>query len=362
MKSYTVEEKLKAIDTAKKKSKHSAARLHNVCVKRIREWCQNEEKLRSVANKKKVKRLSGAGRPFKCERLEHQLIDWIEAQRKQNLRVSRQMTQKKAKELFNEINSNENSEEFSASNGWLMGFLKRNCLTIRKRTTVSQKTPEDIADRVVSYLVFIEGLRRNCGYRDSCIGAADETAIWIDPLQDHTIEKIGKKTISLFSTGNHKAKLSVTLAAMADGRKLLPFIVLKGKRIPTELLNFPNAVIRMSDNGWNNENTTLDWITTVWGSLSFGRRLLSWDAFRCHKTPTVKAKLKKMATDVAMIPGKSNTIFPKAKMFCYLTQPFDFQVAAQAYSRPQMCLGTNPSSPHTWVSTRHGLNLMVRLL
>ena len=86
MKSYSVEEKLLAIDTAKAKSKHSAARLHNVCVKRIREWCQNEEKLRSVANKRKVKRLGGAGRPLKSERLEHALIDWIEHQRKRNLR------------------------------------------------------------------------------------------------------------------------------------------------------------------------------------------------------------------------------------------------------------------------------------
>lgn len=308
MKSYTVEEKLQAIDSAKRTSKHSAARLHNVCVKRIREWCQNEEKLRSVGNKKKVKRLSGAGRPFKCNDLERQLVDWIEAQRSRNLRVSRQMTQKKAIELFKELNSEENVENFAASNGWLMGFLRRNCFTLRKRTTVSQKTPEDIADKVVSYLLFVEGLRRNCGYRDSCIGAADETAIWIDPLQDHTIDKVGKKTISLFSTGNHKAKLSVTLAAMADGRKLLPFIVLKGKRIPSELKNFQNAIIRMSNNGWNNEQTTLDWLTTVWGSLSFGRRLLSWDAFQCHKTSNVKSTLKKMNTDVAMIPGKSKML------------------------------------------------------
>lgn len=304
MKSYSVEEKLRAIDTAKTKSKHAAARIHRVCVKRIREWCQKETELRSVLNKKKVKRLSGAGRPLKCESLEQEMVDWIEEQRSRNLRVSRQMVQKKAKDVFNALNSTEKSEEFAASNGWLMGFLKRNSFTLRKRTTVAQKTPEDIADKVVGYLLFVEGLRRNCGYRDSFIGAVDETAIWIDPLQDRTIEKIGKKTISLFSTGSHKSKVSVTLAAMADGRKLPPFIVLKGKKIPPDLQNFQNAIIKMSDNGWNNEKTILEWLTSVWGSFAFGRRLLVWDAFRCHKTSAVKALINTMRTDVAMIPGK----------------------------------------------------------
>ena len=41
----------------------------------------------------------------------------------------------------------------------------------------------------------------------------------------------------------------------------------------------------------------------VWGRLSFRRRLLCWDAFRCHRTAAVKQKLSKLRTDMAMIPA-----------------------------------------------------------
>ena len=83
--------------------------------------------MRSVLNKEKInKRLSGAGRPLvKSESLEQEIIDWIEEQRSRNLRVSRQMLQKQAKNVFNALNSTEKSKGlFAASNGWLMGFLK----------------------------------------------------------------------------------------------------------------------------------------------------------------------------------------------------------------------------------------------
>ena len=113
----------------------------------------------------------------------------------------------------------------------------------------------------------------------------------------------GAKTVSLFSSGNHKAKITVMLTAMADGRKLRPYIVFKGKKIPKELRDFKDAVIAVSDNGWMNETTTLDWLKRCWGTFSFGRRLLVWDAFRAHRTYLVKKQLNSTRTDTAMIPG-----------------------------------------------------------
>ena len=59
----------------------------------------------------------------------------------------------------------------------------------------------------------------------------------------------------------------------------------------------------MTANGWMTEDTTLRWLREVWGLFSFGRRLLAWDSFRCHRTKSVKDELRRMRTDVAMIPG-----------------------------------------------------------
>ena len=71
----------------------------------------------------------------------------------------------------------------------------------------------------------------------------------------------------------------------------------------TIYIHFSGTVVFMSGNGWMNEELTVKWLTYVWGSLHFRRRLLAWDAYRCHLTPKVKALCRRFKTDMAVIPG-----------------------------------------------------------
>ena len=48
--------------------------------------------------------------------------------------------------------------------------------------------------------------------------------------EETAIDPTGKKTITLKSTGHEKARVSVCLAAKADGTKLKPMVVFKGKK------------------------------------------------------------------------------------------------------------------------------------
>ena len=107
------------------------------------------------------------------------------------------------------------------------------------------------------------------------------------------------------------------LSAKADGTKLKPFICLKGKKTPKDLIDFKTAIICMTENGWMNEGTTKEWIKKVWGALSFGRRLLSWDSFNAHRTKSVKQYLEKLRTDIAMIPGGCTSL-PQAPDVCWI--------------------------------------------
>ncbi|KAI6650833.1 Pogo transposable element with KRAB domain-like [Oopsacas minuta] len=59
----------------------------------------------------------------------------------------------------------------------------------------------------------------------------------------------------------------------------------------------------MSSNGWMDEKLTHEWLQTVCGGLSFGRRLLVWDSFRCHIQDRVKKEVARLKTDMAVIPG-----------------------------------------------------------
>ena len=90
----------------------------------------------------------------------------------------------------------------------------------------------------------------------------------------------------------------------ADGTKCKPFVIFKRKRPVARLQEkFPGLVISYSDNGWMNESLTLQYLERVIGPLCFGKRLLVWDAYRCHLVATVKDRLTQYKVDAAVIPG-----------------------------------------------------------
>ena len=77
----------------------------------------------------------------------------------------------------------------------------------------------------------IRRLKCTFNYADANIIAMDETAVWKDMLSSTTVDKVGSKTISIKTTGHEKEKVTVCIAAKADGTK--PFIVFTtGKRVP----------------------------------------------------------------------------------------------------------------------------------
>ena len=114
----------------------------------------------------------------------------------------------------------------------------------------------------------------------------------------------GAHTVQIATTGHDKQRITICLAAFADGTKLKPFIVFKGKRIPKEICNVQDAVIRMSHNGWMNEDLTKEWIATVWNVSvqPSAKQMLVWDTFKCHFTSSVRSLLQQSNTDLVSVP------------------------------------------------------------
>lgn len=103
--------------------------------------------------------------------------------------------------------------------------------------------------------------------------------------RNHSLQRLGKE--------QSLSVLQVILAAMADGRKLEPYVVFKGVHPVAALMATQGVVIAFSRNGWMNEAITNDWVTRVWGALNFQRRLLVWDAYRCHLMSSVSSHVEK---------------------------------------------------------------------
>ena len=105
------------------------------------------------------------------------------------------------------------------SQGWLEKFMNRNALSVRRRTTEAQKSPDQLIDELCAYILKIRRLRMKMNYELKNIFAMDETAVWNDMISNTTGEKRGAHSVNLKSTGHEKSKITVCLTATADGGK-----------------------------------------------------------------------------------------------------------------------------------------------
>ena len=291
--------KLKVVGYAELHSNRAAARHFGVDEKRVREWKKQKNALEALPQKKR--RLDGGGRKAALPGVEEELVIWIDEMRAENQQVRRSGIQQKALSIIAERGE---TSDFTASRGWLENFCKRHHLSLRRRTTVSQRLPSDLIPKVISFIMKTRKLLVLNGYSLSAIGNMDETPLWLDMPGETTITRRGERTVCIRTTGHDKMRFTVILSATADGKKLKPFVVFKGVRPVAELMAVPGVVVYFRHNGWMNEVLTKEWIDKVWGRLNFQRRLLVWDAYRCHIMSTVTSHVDRSTnTDISVIPG-----------------------------------------------------------
>ena len=75
---------------------------------------------------------------------------------------------------------------FTASDGWVHGFLWRHNLVLRSRTTTAQTLPPDVEEKVTR---FWQDLRPNGDFSYDRIANMDETPIFFDTVPTNTIDK-----------------------------------------------------------------------------------------------------------------------------------------------------------------------------
>lgn len=95
------------------------------------------------------------------------------------------------------------------------------------------------------------------------------------------------------------------LTARSDGFKCRPFVLLKNKRSIKEIVTKFKNKLQLSWAGrtFFNDELTSEYLQSIIGPSLFGKRLLSWNAYRCHISESTKKKLKQLQVDTAVIPG-----------------------------------------------------------
>ena len=168
------------------------------------------------------------------------------------------MLRLKAKEFCND-------PEFKASVGWYVNWKRRHSITLRTKTTLAQRLPNDLEEKIIQFHRFIIAARHRHGYSLS---------------------------------------FTVTLAVAADGKKLPPKVIFKGVRTPRDLVVPESVRVSFHKKGWMDETGVKEWIQTCLPrNPTDERSLLVWDSFRAHLTDAVKEALHRRKIDVAVISG-----------------------------------------------------------
>ena len=86
--------------------------------------------------------------------------------------------------------------------------MRRNGLSLRRKTSVAQKDPSRLIDKLVSYIFYARRFAAKYNYSQSNIIAMDETPVWMDMVSDTTVDKTGSRTVPfiVFKSAKREAK------------------------------------------------------------------------------------------------------------------------------------------------------------
>ena len=207
------------------------------------------------------------------------------------------MLHQKAKELSAD-------PAFKASLGWYQNWKRRHSVSFRAKTTLAQRLPDDLEEKVVQFHRFVIAARQRVGYPLSRIFNMDKTPMRFELPSSRSLEFTGSRTVAVKTCGAEKRSFTVALAVAADGTKLPPKVIFKGVQTPRDLI-IPNSLrVSFHKKGWMDESGVKEWIRQCLPrTRNHEQSLLVWDSFRAHLTDDVKAALKQRKIDVAVIPG-----------------------------------------------------------
>lgn len=298
---YTAGFKLKVISYAQQFGNRAAGLEYDVNEKLVRGWRKQQEQLRNTSANRKAFRGAKHG---KFPEIDAGVLGYVREMRNNGCAISYDMVQAKARQIAREMKID--NKQFKASIGWVVRFMRRHNLSMRRRTSVCQKLPADYTDKVLNFHKFLIQKRQKTAYLLSQIGNADQTPVFFDMPRNSTIDDKGASSVRVKTTGNEKLRCTAMLAITADGRKLPPYVIIKRKTLPKG--KFPRGVhVRVQNKGWMDEALMKDWVKCVWnnrpGALLKQPAMLVLDSFRGHLVQPVKTAIEEGKTELVIIPG-----------------------------------------------------------
>ena len=224
-----------------------------------------EEDLKSQKNKA-IRITIHKGPTPKFNDIENNLIEFIEFNRKLNNPVT---TWCIANELFKYYPNLKNDNYLNITK-WIYRFLERNNFTFR-RSTVGQELPLNNINVASEFISSVFNSRYSMKYTEDLIANMDETPLCINMAPNYSISRKGKRTVKIRSQSRDKCHVSVILTIIANGCKLPPYLIFKGKpngKIIRELNNNiyvknKKIFVNCNENAWCTKDIMNKWINCI---------------------------------------------------------------------------------------------------
>ena len=149
--------------------------------------------------------------------------DWVVSQRENSHAVTTVMIRLKAKELAKQMNVT----EFVGGLSWCSRFMRRNRLSVRSRTTVGQKLPNDWEEKVTNFRQFVSRRKDELNIQADRVFNMDEVPMSFDAPYFRTVDATGAESIPVSTTGHEKTGFTVVLACSESGKKLKLMAIFK---------------------------------------------------------------------------------------------------------------------------------------
>ena len=210
--SFTFEYKLKVIARAVEIGNRAAAREFEIDESMIRYWKKKKDAMTKLPKRQR-----------KISALERTLKDWVVSQRENSRAVTTVMIRLKAKELAKQMNVT----EFVGGPSWCSRFMRQNRLSVRSRTTVGQKLPNDWEEKVTNFRQCVSQRKDELSIQADRVFSIDEVPMSFDAPYSRTVDTTGAESIPVSTTGHEKTGFTVVLACSESGKKLKPMVIFK---------------------------------------------------------------------------------------------------------------------------------------
>jgi hypothetical protein len=229
---YTIKQKIAIVQEAYSKPKYVAkfARIKGMPRDTdIRKWKTMLCKLKVKALQNPHAKSCHPGPSVKDIEFERETKQWILDQRAMDIGV-------RTRDIINhviQVRPNFKGGVQKRLIAWVYKFLARHRLSVRRVTRIGQKLSghlKEVQDDATA------AIRKRLAEGGTLHGMdlkyfinMDQTAVYFEMKSSTTVNEVGARTVSIRDSASNSKRATIVLAVAADGTKLPPFVVFKGK-------------------------------------------------------------------------------------------------------------------------------------